>query len=66
VIAGFTESFGPNAYDPGKRLVYLVKTDVEGELGLAWTDSTADTVTLYRGATDIYWEYVRVRIWKIK
>jgi hypothetical protein len=43
---------------------YLVKTDVE--LGLAWTDSTADTVTLYRGATDPYWNFVRVRIWKIK
>ena len=41
----------------------LVKTDVES--GLAWTGSTANTVTLYRGATYAYWNYVRVRIWKI-
>ena len=36
------------------------------EVGLAWTDSTVDTVTLYRGTADPYWNYVRVRIWKIK
>jgi len=42
----------------------LVKTGVES--GLAWTDSTVNTITLYRGATDVYWNYVRVRIWKIK
>jgi len=41
----------------------LVKTDVES--GLVWTDSTADTITLYRGAADTYWNYVRVRIWTI-
>jgi hypothetical protein len=57
-IAGFTESIGTN------RDFWLVKTGVES--GLIWTDSTADTVTLYRGATDAYWNYVRVRIWKIK
>lgn len=38
----------------------LVKTDLE--LGLAWTDSSANTVTLYRGATDPYWNFVRVSI----
>ena len=43
---------------------WLMKTDEES--GLAWTDSTADTITLHRGATDAYWNYVRVRIWKIK
>ena len=43
----------------------LVKTEV-WEHGLVWTDSTADTITLYRGATDAYWNYVCVRIWKIK
>jgi hypothetical protein len=41
---------------------FLIKTDVE--LGLAWTNSTADTLTLHRGETDCYWNYVRVRIWK--
>jgi hypothetical protein len=42
----------------------LAKTGVG--LGLAWTDSTADTITLYRGDADPYWNYVRVRIWKPK
>jgi hypothetical protein len=59
-LAGFTYSFGAGGMD-----VWLVKTDVEGESGLAWTDSTADSITLYRGTTDVYWNYVRVRVWKI-
>lgn len=41
----------------------LEKTEIES--GLTWTKSTADTITLYRGTTDAYWNYVRVRIWKI-
>ena len=61
VIAGTTTSFGAGGQD-----FYLVKVGVEGESGLAWTDSTANTVTLYRGANDVYWNYVRVRIWKIR
>jgi hypothetical protein len=40
---------------------YLLKT--ERESGLAWTDSTANTITLYRGKDDVYWNYVRVQIW---
>jgi len=58
-VAGYTLSFGA-----GNRDFWLVKTCVES--GLAWTDSTPNTITLYRGATDPYWNYVRVRIWKIK
>jgi len=42
--------------------LYIVKTDQE--MGLTQVDSTANSVTLYRGATDPYWNYVRVRIWK--
>jgi hypothetical protein len=61
VIAANTNSFGAGSQD-----FYLVKVGVEGESGLAWTDSTANTVTLYRGANDVYWNYVRVRIWKIR
>jgi hypothetical protein len=57
-LAGVTYSFGAGLAD-----VWLVKSDVES--GLAWTDSTLNSLTLYRGATDIYWNYVRVRIWKI-
>ena len=48
----------------GAGSIWLVKTDVE--YGLAWTDSTANTLTLYRGATDPYWNFVRVRIWEPK
>ena len=55
-IAGHTYISGSN-FD-----FCLVKT--ETEFGLMWTDSTADTITLYRGATDPYWNFVRVRIWK--
>jgi len=57
-IAGntYSDASGYNSF-------FLVKTDVES--GLAWTDSTANTITLYRGATDTYWNYVRVRIWTI-
>ena len=58
VLAGLTNSYGAGDYD-----FWLVKTDVES--GLVWTDSTANTITLYRGATDTQWNYVRVRIWKI-
>jgi len=56
-LAGSTDSFGA-----GHSVFWLVKTDVES--GLAWVDSSANTVTLYRGATDTYWNYVRVRLWK--
>ena len=58
-IVGETDSFGAGSFD-----FWLVRISMES--GVAWTDSTADTITLYRGATDSYWNYVRVRIWKIK
>ncbi len=60
VIAGFTDSFGVGLTD-----IYLVKTDAEYEFGLARTDYSANTLTLYRGSNDVDWTYVRVRIWKI-
>ena len=58
-IAGYAYSFGASSD------VYMVKTDISGEFGLARTSSTTNTLTLYRGANDVYWNYVRVRIWKI-
>jgi hypothetical protein len=61
-IAGYTDYPGPDGYDD----MFLVKTDAEGEFGLVRTATTANTVELYRGVNDIYWNYVRVLIWKIK
>ena len=62
---GFAIAGSTNSSEPGKFDVYLVKTADHGEFGLAKTDSTANTLTLYRGANDVYWNFVRVRIWKI-
>jgi hypothetical protein len=59
-IAGSTYSYGAGNYD-----MYLVKTEVQGEFGVARIDSSINTLTLYRGANDVYWNYLRVRIWKI-
>jgi hypothetical protein len=42
---------------------WLIKTDVGS--GLAWMNFTSTSITLCRGLNDIYWNYVRVRIWKI-
>ena len=57
-IAGTSTSKGT----AGSMDVFLVKT--EPEQGLARVDSSANTIVLYRGISDTYWNYVRVRIWK--
>jgi hypothetical protein len=56
-LAGWT-----NSSETGNVDFWLVKTDFES--GLAWAYSSANTVTLCRGATDASWNYVRVRLWK--
>ncbi len=52
--------------DSGGFQMTLTKTAVNGEVGLAWTSLTDNSVTLYRGESDPYWNYVRVRIWIAK
>ena len=59
VLTGYTKSFGAGDSD-----FWLIKTDVD--CGLAWTDLTGNSITLYRSATDGNWNLVRVRIWKPK
>jgi predicted secreted protein len=60
-LSGRTYSFGAGASD-----VWLVKVNasgiLSGETGLVWTDSSSDTITVYRGASDPYWNFVRVQI----
>jgi hypothetical protein len=52
--------------------MWLVKTDAFGlmveypSVGLALTGYTFNTLTLYRGAIDPFWNYVRVVIWAAK
>jgi len=58
-LAGYTASNEPSNED-----LWLVRTDTE--FGLAWTDSTDNAITLYRGRTDAHWNYVRVRIWVVE
>jgi hypothetical protein len=60
-IVGGTRSFGFGS--PINIDWYLIKVD--NEFGLARIDSSANSITLYRGATDPYWNFVRVRMWKI-
>jgi hypothetical protein len=61
-LVGGTRSFGYGTAVPVSSDWYFIKTDIEG--GLAQIDSSSNSITLYRGATDAYWNYVRVRIWK--
>jgi len=58
-LAGYTNSYGAGGVD-----FWLVKTDAEN--GLACTGLNNNTIILYKGRDDPYWNYVYVRIWKIK
>jgi hypothetical protein len=63
-LAGFKES-------PGVFHFWLVKTDAFGltkdiGTGLATVGYTADTIILYKGKIDPYWNYVKVCIWVAK
>jgi hypothetical protein len=64
VLIAETSSFGKGSTD-----FWLIKTDAMGnaldgfKYGLAWVGSTLNTIELYRGTDDEYWNYVRVQIW---
>jgi hypothetical protein len=62
VIVAYTRSFGFGTATPASSDWYLIKTSTE--FGLTQIDSSANSITLYRGTTDPYWNFVRVRIWK--
>ena len=47
------------------QMYYGLTITAGGEEGLAWKNSTANTLLLYRGADDAYWNFVRVRVWLI-
>jgi hypothetical protein len=67
-IAGTIGSFGAGGFDAWLIKAYGPEGPplIEVEYGLAWTGSTENLITMYRGEDDLYWNYVRVRIWKIK
>jgi len=62
-VTGSTTSFGGEG-TRGVHHYWLAKTD--SEAGLVWYDVSPNVVALYRGVTDVFWNYVRVHIWKIK
>jgi hypothetical protein len=64
VDGGYALAGGSYSWGAGSCDMLLIKTDVES--GLAWVDSSADAIWLHRGATDVYWNFVRIRIWKPK
>jgi hypothetical protein len=57
-LVGDTWSYGSG--------MWLVKANLNAECGLVWTESNPDTIVLYRGTSDPYWNYLRVRILKKK
>ena len=52
--------------------LWLIKTGVDDAharfhtSGLTWTDSTPNTLIFYRGESDVFWNYLRVRIWRVR
>ncbi len=58
-IAGISYSTGTHS----SADVFLLKTGAGN--GLVCVEYTANNVTLFRGESYQYWNYVRIRIWKI-
>jgi hypothetical protein len=57
-LIGHTTSYGFG--------MWLVKANLNAECGLVWIDSSPNTIVMYRGTSDPYWNYLRVRILKKK
>ncbi|MGE5555901.1 MAG: hypothetical protein ACM3UY_06535 [Methanocella sp.] len=47
-----------------RNQIILYKATVTLEVGLANIATTNNTITVYRGIDDSYWQYVRIQIWK--
>jgi len=65
-IVGRTSSYGAGGMDFWLVKVYDRMDTEHQRTGLVWTALTNSTVILYREEADVYWNYVRVRIWVIK
>jgi len=70
-IDGKDIAFVAKGYDskgtPITKAAFLYDSGwIDVENGLCWFYTTPNSIRLYRGITDPYWNYVRVRIWKIK
>jgi uncharacterized delta-60 repeat protein len=63
IVASQDGSFVLAGYN-SKYQIILYKATVTLEMGLANVATTNNTITVYRGVDDSYWQYVRIQIWK--
>jgi hypothetical protein len=63
LVASQDGSFVLAGYNTEYKII-LYKATVVLESGLANVATTNNTITVYRGLDDSYWQYVRIQIWK--